>query len=158
MDVRKLTRNEVRQILRASEDVRSQPPLEDGPAKFLSREDMVEALWQLFQTPAVYLALNNLRAGGRVTVTGEIGSLFGFESRLPDAQRRGPTRVARFTSTEQRPHGRTSTTCVAVIERRGRAGQAPLQVHSFYPAVSREEMERLHRVRSNPEIPSHLRS
>ena len=149
MDVRKLTRNEVRQILRASEDVRSQLPLEDGPTTFLSREDMVEALWQLFQTPAVYLALNNLKPGARVTLRGEIGSLFGFASRLPDAQRRGTAGIVRFTSTEQRPHGRTSTTCVAIIERRERAGRASLQVHSLYPAVSREEMERLQVVRSN---------
>ena len=193
MDVRKLTRGDVRQILRTSEGIRSQVslarieqgrvsparvghpiakhlhgggPPEDARAevggnttKFLSMDDMVEALWQLLHVPAAVVALNNLRIGGRTTVRGEIGSLFGFECQLPDAQGRGTTRVVRFSSGEQRQGGRTATTCVAVIECRERAGQAHLQVHSFYPAVTPEEMSRLlHVVRSNPDIAAHLGS
>jgi hypothetical protein len=166
MDVHGLERDDVRKILRASEGIPSQissariergrvspakvghpitghlhsAGFEEKKTKFLSMDDMVEALWQLLQTPTAAVALKNLKVGGRATVRSDVGTLFGFECELPDPQGRGTIHHVKFTPNEQRRAGRTKTTCVAVIEGRERAGQAHLQIHSFYPAISPTEI------------------
>jgi hypothetical protein len=169
MEISGLTRDGVRQILRASEGIPSQislakavdgrvqtstvghpisshlhsASLVEGKTKFLSMDDMVEALWQLLHTPTASPILQKLGVGSRATVRADVNTVFGFECELPDAQGRGTMHRVRFTPAEQRLAGRTKTTCVAVLEGRERAGRAHLQIHSFYPAVSPVEMSLL---------------
>jgi hypothetical protein len=169
MEIRNLTRDDVRQILRASEGIPSQisqakivngrvsPATVGHPitshlhsagfaqnkTKFLSMEDMVEALWQLLQTATSAAVIANLKVGRRDTVKSEISTLFGFECEVPDPQGRGTVHHVRFTPEEQRRAGRWRTTCVAVVEGRERAGRSHLQIHSFYPAVSSAEVSSL---------------
>ena len=176
MDVRSLSRDDVRAILRASEGIRSQVSfarIEKGhvsPAKvghsitmhlhsagftedrtkFLSMDDMVEALWQLLQTPAAAI-INGLAVGKRASVKTEVSTLFGFECELQDPQGRATKHHVKFTPDEQRRAGRWKTICVAVVEIRERAGKAHLQIHSFYPAMKPSEIQMLlQSVRSGP--------
>ena len=169
MEPRSFSRDDVRQILRASEGIPSQisaarivngrvspatvghpitshlhsAGLTENKTKFLSMEDMVEALWQLLQTPTAAAAIANLGIGRRATVKAEVSTLFGFECEVPDPQGRGTVHPVRFTPEEQRRAGRWKTTCVAVVEGRERAGHSHLQIHSFYPAVSPAEVSSL---------------
>lgn len=162
MDASTLTRDELRQILRASEGIPSQTSsarvlgdqvipatvghpisghlhsasLVEGKTKFLSMDDMVEALWHLLRTPTAQAALKNLAAGSRTTVKADVTPLFGFECELRDPQGRPTTHKVKFSPNEQRLAGRIRTSCVAVLEGRERAGKVHLQVHSFYPAIS----------------------
>ncbi len=169
MDVRRLSRDEVRAILRASEGIPSQVSLariknghvspakvghsitdhlhsagfKEDKTKFLSMDDMVEALWQLLQIPTAAAIINGLAVGSRKSVRAEVSTLFGFECELPDPQGRGTKHHVKFTPAELRRAGRLKTTCVAVVEIRERAGKSHLQIHSFYPAMKSFEMESL---------------
>jgi hypothetical protein len=162
MDAATLTRDEVRQILRASEGIPSpissarvfgnqvtparvghpisnhlhSASLVEGKTKFLSMDDMVEALWQLLRTPTAQAALKNLAVGSRTTIRADVTTLFGFECELGDPQGRPTTHKVKFSPNEQRLAGLTRTSCVAVLENRERAGRVHLQVHTFYPAIS----------------------
>jgi len=164
-----LTRQDVQEILHASEGIPSQVSsarIENGgllPAttghpvsshlhsaglvenktKFLSMADMAEALWQLLQTPAATATLAGLRIGSRATVKSEVTTLFGFECHLPDPQGRGTVHRVIFTPAELRKAGRARTTCVAIVEGRERAGREYLQIHSFYPAMSPTDAQAL---------------
>jgi len=178
MEIRNLTRDDVRQILRASEGIPSQissarivggrvlPAAVGHPiaghlhsagfaehkTKFVSMDDMVEALWLLLQTPTAAANIANLKVGNRTTVRSEIAAVFGFECEVPDPQGRGTVHQVRFTPQEQRGVGRWRTTCVAVIEGRERAGRSHLQIHTFYPAIGTAELSSLlQAVRKNSE-------
>ena len=59
---------------------------------------------------------------------------------MPDAQRPGTERRVKFSPDEQRLAGRVETTCVGVFELRARGLLMHLQVISFYPAISRDEI------------------
>ena len=135
MEIRNLTRDDVRQILRVSEGVPSQissARIVDGrvlPAtvghpiashlhsagfaenktKFLSLDDMVEALWLLLQSPAA-ANITKLRVGDRTTIRSDITAVFGFECEVPDPQGRPSVHHIRFTPQEQRNAGRWRTT------------------------------------------------
>lgn len=174
LDLQSLSRDDVRDILRTSEGIRSQkwiaqikdgrvspPPTghpitshlhsaerhdvepETNKTKFLSMDDMVEALWQLLRTPVASEKIGTLVVGSRVKVTAEIGMLFGFECEVSDPQGRGTTHRVRFTREEQRQAGRSNTTCVAIVERRQRGHRSYLQIHTFYPKVLKSEAEAL---------------
>jgi hypothetical protein len=156
MEIRNLTREDVRQILRASEGIPSQisaarivggrvlpatvghpiashlhsAGFAENKTKFLSMDDMVEALWLLLQSP-VAANIANLRVGERTTVRSDVTEVFGFECEVPDPQGRATVHHVRFTPQEQRSAGRWRTTCVAVVECRERAGRSHLQIHSF---------------------------
>jgi hypothetical protein len=165
MDTAVLTRERLREILRASEGIPSQVsqariqggkviaarvghPLSshlhsvaitESKTKFLSFHDQVEALWLFVRVPGVALALKNMKIGDRISPQETVDRLFGIEAELPDPQGR-PTRVkVKFTPEEQRNAGRMRTLCVGVLELRERAGQSHLQVHTFYPALSEAE-------------------
>lgn len=157
-----LTRDEVRQILKASNGIPSQvssaravgdrlipasmghpisshlhsASLVDGKTKFLSMDDMVEALWLLLRTTAGQAALTKLKVGSRATIKCEVPALFGFECELRDPQGRPMTHKVKFSPSEQRLAGRSRTSCVAVLESRERTGRAYLQVHTFFPEMS----------------------
>jgi len=167
VNLTRLTRQDVQEILRASEGIPSQVSsarvengrvvpaatghpvsshlhsagLVENKTKFLSMADMVEALWQLLQTPKATATLATLMVGTRATVRSEVPGLFGFECHLPDPQGRGTVHRVVFTPDEQRRAGRTKTTCVAVIEARQRADREHLQIHSFYPAITQTDAQ-----------------
>jgi hypothetical protein len=178
MEIRNLTRDDVRQTLRASEGIPSQissarivggrvlpatvghpiashlysAGFADNKTKFLSMDDMVEAFWLLLQTPVAAANIANLSVGNRTTIRSEVATVFGFECDVPDPQGRGTVHHVRFTPQEQRGAGRWRTTCVAVVEGRERAGRPHLQIHSFYPAISTAELSALlQAVRKNTE-------
>jgi hypothetical protein len=173
-ELRRLTREDVRQILRASEGIRSQDstalrkeggvsPARTGHAisshlhsaerhdvelpsnktKFLSLNDMAEALWQLLRTHEASVQVGALVARSRATVRAQIGDLFGLECQVPDPQGRGTFHRVRFTREEQRQAGLSKTTCVAIVERRQRGRARYFQIHTFYPEVSNAESEAL---------------
>jgi hypothetical protein len=178
MEFRNMTRDDVRQILRASEGIPSQissarivggrllsatvghsiathlhsAGFAENKTKFLSMNDMVEALWLLLHTPVAAETIANLRVGSRAIVRSEIAELFGFECEVRDPQGRGTVHHVRFTPQEQRSAGRWRTACVAVIEARERAGRSHLQIHTFYPSIATVELSALLRAtRKNTE-------
>jgi hypothetical protein len=113
METSTLTREELRQILRASEGIPSQissarvlggqvvpatvgHPISShlqsagliaGKTTFHSLVKMVEALWQLLRTPTAQATLKNLAVGSRITVRADVNALFGFECELRDQWR-----------------------------------------------------------------------
>ena len=175
MEIGNLTRDDIRQILRASEGIPSQissarivrgrvlpatvghpiashlhsAGFADNKTKFVSMDDMVEALWLLLRTPGAAANIASLRVGSRTTVRSEIAAVFSFECEIPDPQGRGTVHQVRFTPQEQRGAGRWRTTCVAVVEGRERAGRSHLQIHTFYPAISTAELSSLLQVVRN---------
>jgi hypothetical protein len=176
MDVSALTRDDVRDILRASEGIRSQlfvarlangrvsPPPVGHPitnhlhsaglvddkdktkrpkTKFRSMDDMVDALLATLRSPSNVVRLRDLKAGGRATVAADVFRLFDLEGEVPDPQGRPANVKVKFSPEELRRMGRTTTACIAVVEVRERAGVEHLQIHSFYPKVSQEEMSKM---------------
>lgn len=171
MDVAGLTRDRVREILRASEGIpterldskayvkngrvepskvghpisahlHSASPAEDK-TKFISMNDMVDALWQLLHSPVGMSTLQLLKTGQRATISSSVGRLFPFECEMPDAQGRDTIHKVRFSIAEQVTAGWSQTTCVAVIEVRERAKVQHLQIHTFYPKYTKMELNRL---------------
>jgi hypothetical protein len=124
----------------------------ENKTKFLSMDDMVDALLLLLKTPAAAAKIKALRVGARDSIRGAVPQLFGFEcDAIPDPQGRSATHRVKFSRDEVLKSGRSVMTCVAVIEGRERAGTPHLQVHSFYPAFTPFELETLlHSVRTHP--------
>jgi hypothetical protein len=156
-------RNHVREILRASEGIPSQfhtrvelTPFGQATSghaltrhlhsvdeikrhgnttKFLSMDDMVDALWLALQTPAAGSLIKNLPVGEQKDIWADVPRVFGIECRVHGPQ--WPQgRVVKFTERERRQAGYWNTSCVAVLEGRERAGRAHLQIHTFYPVLS----------------------
>lgn len=177
MDIKIRDRNHVREILRASEGIPTQLHVAriengrvspaptghaltnhlhsvafvDGKTKFLSLDDMVEALWLLLQMPSATAKLGALKMGSRDSIEGDVPRLFGVECEVRDPQGRPTTHRVKFTPDEQRRAGRWSTTCVAVVEGRERAGTSHLQIHSFFPRLTATSIQSLlQHIRSHP--------
>lgn len=115
MDVHNLTRDAVREILRASQGIPTQLPdskayvkdgrvqsskmghaisdhlhsasLAAGKTKFISLDDMVEALWQVLHSPPGVSTVKNLKTGQRDTIRSAFKCLPGLR-----AARRAGTR------------------------------------------------------------------
>jgi len=168
MDVQGLTRDKVREILRASEGIPSQvsdarkgddgrleaaksghaigghlhsASLAEDKTKFISFNDMVEALWLVLHSQEGVAKLRVLNTGHRATISVTLGRLFPFECELAGAQ--GRTHKVRFSTGEQVRAGWSQTACVAVVEARERANVQHLQVHTFYPKYARADLNRL---------------
>jgi hypothetical protein len=177
MEIKIRDRNHVREILRASEGIPTQihlariesgrvspapighalanhlhsVSLVDGKTKFLSLDDMVEALWLLLQAPAATAKLGALKVGFRDTIEGDVPRLFAIQCEVRDPQGRPTIQRVKFTPEEQRLVGRSSTSCVAVVEGRERAGTSHLQIHSFFPRLTATGIQSLiHHLRNHP--------
>jgi hypothetical protein len=166
-----MTRDKVREILRASEGIptqwpdskayvkngRIQPsraghPLGDhlhsaspveGKTKFISMNDMVDACWQLLLSPTGVSTLRSLQTGQRATISSSVGRLFPFECEVADAQGRPTTHKVKFSVAEQIRAGWSQTTCIAVVEVRERSQVQHLQIHTFYPKYTEMQLQKL---------------
>lgn len=124
--------------------------LRDDKTKFLSFDDMVEALWATLQSRAAISALTPLLAGHRAPeIEAHISRMFPFEADVDDVhgrrdeQGRILKRKVKFDVGEQARAGLSGTRCVLIAEARSRGTETHLQIVSFYPAHSRAELRRL---------------
>ena len=170
MDLQNPTRNDVRQILRASEGIPSWVsearkiggqlvPAKMGhpitnhlhsvratknKTKFVSMDDMVEAVWQVLNSPPGQAALRTLQPNMRPPeIVWELDRLLPVECEVPDPQGRPTTHQVTFTSDDQLRAGHRRTKCLVVIEGRERAGVTHLQVVTAYPAIDKLQIQHL---------------
>ena len=180
MNLLNLTRDNVREILRASEGIPSSVgprnmahPLTnhlrsagytrnlnvDGSpsnkTRFISMADMEEAVWQILQSPVGLAAVKGLKPGYRPNaIKWDLDRLLAFNCDVPDPQGRPNMRHSvTFTTHEQLRAGFGRTKCLLVIEGRERAGVTHIQVVTAYPSVEKDERQALLRsVRLNDEF------
>ncbi len=171
MDVEGLTIDKVREILRASEGIATQWPdskayVKDGrvqpsrvghpihdhlhsvssaedKTKFISMNDMVDALWQVLHSPAGVSTLRNLKTGQRRSIDSSTNRPFPFECEVPDPQGRPTKHRVKFSVAELIRAGWSQTNCVAIVEVRERSQVQHLQVHTFYPKYTKVELKKL---------------
>lgn len=171
MEVYGLTIDKVREILRASEGIATQhseskayvkdgrvEPSKVGHAisdhlhsagdavgktKFISMNDMAVALLQLLQSPEGVSILRGLKPGERRPISSPIGRLFPFECQVADPQGRPTKHKVRFSIAEEVQAGWSITNCVAIVEIRERSNVEYLQIHTFYPKYTKDEIKTL---------------
>lgn len=111
--------------------------------KFCSLGDMAAALELLLKTPQGQQALGRLAPQGREQVKAEINRTFPVEAVVTGIG------AVTFTTRDLAAAHIHRLPCVAVLEGRSRAGQLHLHIQTFYPAVTKSQLETLFDVKTS---------